>query len=66
MRSERHKTWVIRGWRITVGASIVAFGISLVFHVWGDFGGHIIIGPFCLIVEGKNVPEIRYDNPDSK
>ena len=53
------KTWTIKSWRVTVAFSLIAIGISLLFHVWGDFGGHLVIGPFALIVEGPNVPNVE-------
>lgn len=60
MTTEWHITWKVKRWRITLGFSLVAIGVSLLFHVWGDFGGHIVIGPLALIIEGPGVPQIGY------
>lgn len=51
MKSCYTKIWNVGSWQITAGWSLVCFGLCFLFHCWGDFGGHIVIGPFCFMVD---------------
>lgn len=59
MRTEWHLEFEIKGWQIILGATLLSFGFSILFHVWGDFGFHIVVGPFALIIDGPNVPKVQ-------
>jgi hypothetical protein len=48
MQTAYMKTWTLGKYQIDLGISMVCFGLCVLVHCWGDFGGHIVIGPIAL------------------
>lgn len=45
-------------WNVHLSSSLEAFGLAVLFHCAGHFGGHIVLGPFALIVEHDNTTKL--------